>query len=197
MADSSSSGRRKRWFLPLFIVFILVSSAFGVFIGGFNSSPSPTSTVTVGNTEFSQQSDGRWTGTANGVSLTLSSPPAELSPFVSSVSFDAFSSAQKLYLSVDPSNSPYLALNDVYATLRNSPLPSVVLACSIEGPGCENLPIKTCLDAGSGVIVLSFASNNETTSTVNYTDGCYIFSGNSEALLQAADAFLLQLFGVI
>lgn len=183
--------------MPLFIVFILVSSAFGVFIGGFNSSSPPTDTVTVGNVEFSRQSDGRWTGAIKGISLVLSLSPRELSSLPLSVPLDTFSSAQKIYLSVDPSNSPYLVLNEVYANMRNSPLPPAVLACSMEGPGCENLPLKTCLDAGPGTVVLSFVSNNETTPTVNYNDGCYTFSGNSDALLQAADAFLLQLFGVI
>lgn len=197
MPDSSSSGRRKRWFLPLFIVFILVSSAFGVFFGGFNGSPPPTETVTVGSTEFSRQGDGRWSGTANGASLILSRSPSELSSFALSVPFDAFSSAQKIYLSIDPSNSPYLALNDVYTALKSSRLPPVVLACSADGPGCEDLPIKTCLDADPTVVVLSFVSNNETTPTVSSTGRCYTFSGNPDALLQAADTFLLQLFGVI
>ena len=79
LSKSNSGTKKKKWLLPFFIAFIMVSSMFAIVFSGFGNGGSSSSTdVDVGGVTFSQRLDGRWEAEFNGNLIFVSFQPFSL-----------------------------------------------------------------------------------------------------------------------
>ena len=103
----------------------------------------------------------------------------------------------KIYLTVMPGEQVQLPLQELYTNLKPF-TPNLFLACGQEGPGCENLPLKTCSDATSTSAVFFIRQDPDAEEpSLEGKDFCYTLSGKDERdLLFAIDKLLLQLYGL-
>lgn len=179
---------KKRLFLPLFLGFILIASAFGVMISGFGSGKQQK--VEYGGYNF-VNINGRWNVNLQGTTFSFAYNPAqvenlEITPFP----LAAFNSGAKVYITYDPSEYLSAGLTEMQTSLL--PLISVKAfrACTKDVAGCENLPIKTCIDAtGSEKIVVINQGDNLQTS---YESNCYTLSGPDLDLAKAFDKIVFD-----
>ncbi len=183
----------KKLFLPIFLAVILIMSAFGVFLGGFTEDSSPVSLggIQRDGATFTQQPNGRWDVKGEGFALTVQFGPDDLTD-VDDVDARALQQAQKVYLTHEGGKDYLSALADFYQNMRA--FVPVFLACVEDGPGCENLPLKTCADAGNGVVVTVVKIAEQP--RVSLERDCYTLEGDALFLNKAVDRLLLSFAGV-
>ena len=181
---------RRSWFLPLLLAFIFVMSIFGVVITGLTPDTALDLSVERGGYSFTPLADGRWSVALSGGTVLISASPDELDFSGFDVSLAPLYGANKVYVTHLPAvaSAPWGALtSSLQSFLFATP------ACTEDGPGCEQLPLKTCADASNGVIVIQLLEG-----AADYSlDGqCYTLRGDEASLLNMVDVFVLSYHGV-
>jgi len=162
-------------------------------LGGFSEDSSPVSPggIQRGGATFTQQPNGRWDVKGEGFALSIQFGPDELA-LVDPVHARALQQAQKVYLTHEGGKDYLNTLADFYQNMRA--FVPVFLACVEDGPGCENLPLKTCADAGNGVAVAVVKIAEQP--RVSLEGDCYTLEGEALFLNKAVDRLLLSFVGV-
>ena len=169
------------------------------------SSPQDTSVQDSSTQEYAgvlfKQQGTSWSASVNNKALLLRYNPLDVSSSFSEL-LDLFPlqtlfTASKIYLTVMPGEQVQLPLQELYTNLKPF-TPNLFLACGQEGPGCENLPLKTCSDATSTSAVFFIRQDPDAEEpSLEGKDFCYTLSGKDERdLLFAIDKLLLQLYGL-
>ncbi len=183
---------KRKLFLPIFIAVILVMSAFGVVFGGFSGEDAlPQGTVQMGDAQFALQPNGRWNVKINGRSLDVQTGPYELKEIQLPSDINDLINAQKIYISYEAGKNYLNTIPDFYNNIRT--MTTVTASCVADGPGCENLPLKTCQDAGNGVVVVELLQKEK--SGMTHEGNCYILEGDAESLNKMVDRLVLAYFG--
>jgi hypothetical protein len=200
--ERKQSLEKKKLFLPLFLASIMVFSAFAVVLSGYNSgSPDPTGSIEYKDALFLPQGGG-WLATLSGRQLFIRYSPLELEVVHAEADFSSLHTlltADKTYVSVTPGENVQVPLQEFYANLKPY-LPALFLACTEDGGGCEELPLKTCEDAGDGVSVLLFKEAaeglEEDSFSLDEKEGCMVLTGTELSLTHYVDKFLLSFYGL-
>lgn len=182
---------RAKLFLPIFIATILIMSTFGIILGGFSSEePTTPQGENIGGAYFSL-SQGRWVVQGSGYVLNLQYGPEALRA-VEAVDINPLRQVPKLYVSYKSGENTLSAVPDFYQNMKQ--FVQVTPACVEDGPGCEELPLKTCADADSsaGVVMLTLSSAQ----SVTQEGTCYSLQGDAEYLTKIIDRLLLAYVGV-
>jgi hypothetical protein len=201
-ADQQSHTSKKKLFLPIFLGSIMIFSVFAVIFSGppTDAPVQDSSTQEYAGVLFTQQGTS-WSASVNNKALMLRYNPLDVSssfPELDLTSLRTLFTAPKIYITMMPGEQVQLPLQELYTNLKPF-TPTLFLACSQEGPGCEDLPLKMCSDATSASAVF-FIRQNSNTASPSLTKGnefCYTLSGKDERdLLFAIDKLLLQLYGL-
>lgn len=190
---------KKKLFLPLFLGSIMIFSVFAIIFSSPNtSSPNDSSVLEYQGYTFRQQGTG-WSTSVNGRTLNLRYNPVDVSssfPDLDLSSLQNLFTASKIYLSFFPGEQIQLPLQELYNNLKPA-YPQLFLTCVTEGPGCTDLPIKTCADATSSTAVLLLQSDpSSSPPTMTGTAMCFTLKGNERDLVILIDKLLLALAGL-
>ena len=186
---------KKKLFVSIFIIFIMVSSTLGFILGFSSNDPINQQTEEYNGFEFTQHQTGRWLTQINGYQVALSNYPEDLEniPFPPLLSINDLNSANKIYLTYDHNRSISLVLSELqFITPHlNKPL---IQACTEDIKECEDLPLKKCDDATKTEKVIQLTLSNKTDS-ITYYDNCVLVEG--ENLLKPVDRLIWTLLGVM
>ena len=182
----------KKLFLPLFIAGIMIMSAFGVIFGGFSDTSSPAvDGTTIAGATFSQQPTGRWDVRGEGFALNLQYGPSDLET-LEKINAAPLRTAQKIYLSYQGGKDYLNTLPDFYQNMRSAI--TLSLACQEDGPGCEDLPLKTCADAKDDAVVVMVTIAEQPRAIQQ--GSCYQLEGDAQTLNKLIDHLILSYWGV-
>ena len=200
--SSTPSLQRKKLFLPLFLAGLMVFSVFAVVLSSFGPTPDDTTTITTTykGYEFTSTTSG-WTTTIKGQPFLIQSHPDTLQSFQAPELplLTPLLTAQKIYLSVPPEHALHTPLSVLYTNLRTRFNNNAFLACTADGEGCEDLPLKTCADATTTapVLVLDLAENDNTLPKMTIPHPhCYTFTAPSTTFMPLVNHFLFTLYTV-
>jgi hypothetical protein len=140
---------------------------------------------------FTPVADGRWNVVVNDMTLSLATSPDDLIFSELDVSFGSLNVAQKVYVTREP-NEAVVASNELYSLLRSSR--TTFPTCLKDGPGCEQLPLKTCSDARDRVVVIQLLLDDQRDFEVE--GACYTLRGDETSLIRMVDTFVLGSYGV-
>lgn len=74
------------------------------------------------------------------------------------------------------------------------------LACSEENENlshCSNLPIKSCDDANSEILIIKINSIENSTASINYKNYCIEISGQGIDLMRASEKIIFKSYGIM
>jgi len=180
---------KKNLFMGIFIIIILVLSTVG-FLATMNKDEREEYK---GHTLV--KSNEGWALYLEDTTLLLSYHPSELANLTipAFISLEELSTAEKIYISLDPNQNLYQPLRD-FSQIKMSQ--NLIPACYEELAGCENKPIKNCSDATPQNNVVIFKTGlNET--NINQDPNCLTIQGkNTLELTKAVDKLLLTILGL-
>lgn len=185
---------KRKLFLPLFIIGIMVLSMFGVVIGGLSQDENVEK---YNGISFIELGNG-YKFNVDGLDHNVYSFPKELEKFegsnIESLVRDlVVGKYNKVYL--DVSNGESLgAVNQVYTNLGGSGL--FVPSCTeefAEEERCAELPIKSCEGLEENNLFFSFEIGENLES---YENNCFEVSGNLNHLINVADYIVMKSLGV-
>ena len=174
----------------------MVFSAFAIILssyGGEDAPENPTSDYK--GYLFSSQYD-RWTATVNGRQLTMRYSPFELETLYTTLDLAPIIkllASNKAYLTIIPGERTKTPLQELYSNMKPY-YAQLFLACTKDGAGCENSPLKTCKDATTTVGVFILQEGEKVTLEGEGT--CYTLTGAEEDLIKIMDKLLLALHGI-
>ncbi len=176
----------KKLIVPLFIVFIMVFSIFGYMANKSDK----TEKIQYNDYKFIK-SDFGWVAYKDDNPILIQNNPLDLKEIQEpQITLQDINSAQKIYLTFNPEENLYQALNPFSQQI--SPLLSrFTQACTKDGPKCSNFPLKTCSDATDFIKVIQIQENNMT--KLEYINNCLIIQGKGENLTKAIDKLTLTL----
>ena len=179
----------KKLIIPLFIVFIMVFSIFG-----YMANRSDNSEKIEYNDYNFIKSDLGWITYKDDNPILIQNNPSDLEEISDTqITIQDLNSAQKIYLTFNPEEDLYYALNSF--TNQITPLiGNFIQACTKDVPKCSNLPLKTCSDATDLINVIQIQENSIT--NLEYTNNCLIIQGKGENLTKAIDKLTLVLNGI-
>tara|TARA_Y100000310_G_C20615344_1_gene780331 strand:+ start:615 stop:1223 length:609 start_codon:yes stop_codon:yes gene_type:complete len=191
-----------KYFLPLFVIFLFVGSMFGVMIGGISNDDG--SVLKYGDAVFKKTSRGTYSFKLSGADYEIFGEPETAEQILSDfpdLFFSEFAGASKIYLNrvneVDEVVENIDAfIYSLYTNLASSK--SLVFSCFSEYKGveeCKNLPLKSCEDAGNGVLFFDFSKSEE--NSIVYGGGCFSVSGSDYYLTTVVDVIVLKHLGVL
>ncbi|QQG38466.1 MAG: hypothetical protein HYS32_02555 [Candidatus Woesearchaeota archaeon] len=182
---------KKRVFLPIFIVVIMILSTLGFIIGYSDPQTQNQNKVDYKGFEFTRTEQGTLTGTVYGKQVILINEPSTLEDIPSDhLSLPNLQLAQKVYLTHNP-NKTDAKLPIALFEANIKPILKYSLACAEDVLGCEKLPLKTCKDASNSTVIIRLERTNETKITFN--NNCLTIQG--ENLIRPTERAILQLLG--
>lgn len=185
---------KKRFFLPLFLGFIMVLSTFAIIFSGPGDDSSQV--YKYKDTYFRKTNRG-WEASYQGQELVFQYGPEELAslfPDSNLKTFTALRSLEKIYISTLPGEQVQPAMRELYA--HGNSLPLLTFACVEDREECGDMPVKDCTAASDTTAVLILRLGNVTSLTSE--DHCSTLTGNSiEELVQLVDKGLLYFYGVL
>ena len=185
---------KRKLFVPLFIIGIMVLSMFGVVIGGLSQDENVEK---YNGISFVELGNG-YKFNVDGLDHNVYSFPQELERFEGSnverlVNDLVVGKYAKVYL--DISNGESLgAVNQVYTNLGGSGL--FVPSCTeefAEEERCKELPIKSCEELEENNLFFSFEIGENLES---YENNCFEVNGNLNHLINVADYVVMKSLGV-
>ena len=181
--------RLKKIILPIFIASIMVFSIFGYMA---NRSDNPEEAAY--NFLKFVKSDNGWLAYKDNKKIIIQTNPKDLKDIQEpKLTLQELNSAQKIYLSFNPEDNIYQALNSFVQQIKPL-LNTFTQACTKDVSKCSNLPLKTCSDATDIIKVIQIQENNQT--RLEYTNNCLIIQGKSEDLIKEMDKLTLILNGI-
>lgn len=189
------NNNKKRLILPIFLGFILIASTFGAIFYGFNNGQQGSQNVRYGDYVF-VPGNGMWSLKIGNNELIFAYNPLqvesiEITPFP----IEQFNSASKIYATYNPSGNLSTSIAELSGNMIATFTLPTFRACTIDVPGCENYPIKTCNDAAMTEKVL-LIEEAETFST-DYKDNCYSIKGSDDEIAMAIDKITYQNVGIM
>lgn len=140
------------------------------------------------NIEFVRDENNRWlVNNRNQITITVS--PTNLKE-QNIINIDELNSAEKIYLSLNPSqnlNRILLELNSLLPLLK----PKIVSSCYVDLSECNTLPIKTCKDATNLNKVILINLDNRT--NINYNNNCLEIKGDEKDIITFLDNLIVSL----
>lgn len=185
---------KRKLFVPLFIIGIMVLSMFGVVIGGLSQDENVEK---YNGISFVELGNG-YKFNVDGLDHNVYSFPQELERFEGSsverlVNDLVVGKYAKVYL--DISNGESLgAVNQVYTNLGGSGL--FVPSCTeefAEEERCKELPINSCEELEENNLFFSFEIGENLES---YENNCFEVNGNLNHLINVADYVVMKSLGV-
>lgn len=185
---------KRKLFVPLFIIGIMVLSMFGVVIGGLSQDENVEK---YNGISFVELGNG-YKFNVDGLDHNVYSFPKELERFEASsverlVNDLVVGKYAKVYL--DISNGESLgAVNQVYTNLGGSGL--FVPSCTeefAEEERCKELPINSCEELEENNLFFSFEIGENLES---YENNCFEVNGNLNHLINVADYVVMKSLGV-
>jgi len=185
---------KRKLFVPLFIIGIMVLSMFGVVIGGLSQDENVEK---YNGISFVELGNG-YKFNVDGLDHNVYSFPKELERFEGSnverlVNDLVVGKYAKVYL--DISNGESLgAVNQVYTNLGGSGL--FVPSCTeefAEEERCKELPINSCEELEENNLFFSFEIGENLES---YENNCFEVNGNLNHLINVADYVVMKSLGV-
>ncbi|MBT5112002.1 hypothetical protein HOM75_02670 [Candidatus Woesearchaeota archaeon] len=185
---------KRKLFVPLFIIGIMVLSMFGVVIGGLSQDENVEK---YNGISFVELGNG-YKFNVGGLDHNVYSFPQELERFEGSsverlVNDLVVGKYAKVYL--DISNGESLgAVNQVYTNLGGSGL--FVPSCTeefAEEERCKELPINSCEELEENNLFFSFEIGENLES---YENNCFEVNGNLNHLINVADYVVMKSLGV-
>lgn len=181
--------RLKKIILPIFIASIMVFSIFGYMANRENNPEEATY-----NTLKFVKSDAGWLAYKDNKKIIIQTNPKDLKDIQEpKITIQELNSAQKIYLTFNPEDNVYQALNSFVQQIKPL-LNTFTQACTKDVPKCFNLPLKTCPDATEFIRVIQIQENNQT--KLEYNNNCLIIQGSSEDLIKGMDKLTLILNGI-
>lgn len=185
---------KKRFIIASFIIFILISSTLGLIIGGYGNS-SGSSSYDYNGYKFRATNNGYITHIGN-TPFGLSYDPRSLGGIsLDSVSLGDLNSADKVYLSFNPNEVQGSIVSEFHSSITPFLRIPLVVVCSEDVEGCENLPIKTCEDAKENQKVIMILEDDNIGS--DYDGKCLVIKGSRDSLLRVVDGVIWKLLGVM
>lgn len=186
---------KKRLFVPIFIIAILVFSTIGFIFGYSTSDNSQQQTLRYNGFDFIQHDTGRWLTSAGNKQVALINHPQDLEyiSFPTFLSLNDLNSANKVYLTYDHNKDIALVLSE-FQFLKSYLNKPIIEACTIDIEQCNNKPLKTCDDATQQEKIIHLSLSNKT-ETITYYDNCIFIEG--ENILKPVDRFIWKLIGVM
>ena len=99
----------------------------------------------------------------------------------------------KIYISFNPNENLQASVQEFIKFIRFQS--NLIVACSVDIPGCDNIPVKTCKDADDKVGVVEFELSEKTEITTK--DTCISVKGTQTSIAMLADKIALTELGVI
>ncbi|MDP6642273.1 MAG: hypothetical protein QGF74_02765 [Candidatus Nanoarchaeia archaeon] len=99
----------------------------------------------------------------------------------------------KIYVSLHPNENLHPAAQEFtrFINFGNN----YVIACSEDGQGCEDIPIKTCEDATNTIGVIEFNFSNETKIITDNT--CVKVEGSQQSIIMLTNKIVLTELGIM
>jgi len=180
---------------------------FGYSVGGFIILLMVASALNMSNDEeekydyhglkFVKTDQGSWIAYQGSEPIQLLYHPQDLDNITLPDNVGLISYSPKIYLSTDDLKANGRVIG--YFKAKIGPNAGITdnqpYACTNDAPGCEELPLKSCLDAAQGQTgIVVFKRANET--KITYKDGCLTMEGSNEELPKAVDKIYLALKGI-
>lgn len=178
----------KKFILPLFIVFIMVFSIFGYMANRSDDSEK----IQYKGYKFIKTDQG-WVTYKDDKKIIIQNNPLDLEIQEPKITFQELSSAQKIYLTFNPEENLYQAINSFIQQIKPL-LGTFTQACTKDVSKCSDLPIKTCSDATDSIKIIQIQEKEPT--KLEYNNNCLIIQGKNEDLVKAIDKLTLILNGI-
>ncbi|MDP3916725.1 MAG: hypothetical protein Q8Q42_00365 [Nanoarchaeota archaeon] len=192
MARHERSGKKKL-FIPIFIITIMVLSVFGVMIGGLTQTQDA---VKYNGLTFILK-DGKYSFKSNGHNYNLLNSPLEVESFSEDLP-DMFMSDfksgvyERVYIDISDISAGD-ALSEIYTNLNGEI--NIGLSCMAgykDAEQCLELPIKSCGEAGNLIVSMKVSEEKES----SYSNGCIDLRGSLGYLIGVADVIVMDYAGV-
>jgi len=174
--------------ISIIIIFLMISSVLG-FISIRSSN---TETITYKDQKFKNIND-RWVTIINNQQISLTYSPETLTSTPTIISLNDLNSAQKIYITSNPTENTQLQQAELLSNLIPFLTPQLVQACTEDTPECANKPLKTCQNATQTVKVIQFKESDQ--NIITYQNNCLIIQGNQE-LIKKIDKQVLYILGL-
>lgn len=187
--ESSNRGKYLVGVLALFIISIMVFSVLSL------TSEDTEEKIKYKDQLFVKTNQG-WQTYINNQQYIFAYNPLELENITLPANFNInkLNSAQKLYLSFNPEEDIYLAMQEFYTLLKPLLTPKMQESCFIDIEKCSKLPLKTCEDATPDIKVILLKEDN--LSKIDYQYNCLTLQGDSENLIKNIDKLSLNFLGL-
>ena len=187
--EKSNRGKYLVGVLALFIISIMVFSVLSL------NSEDKEEKITYKDQLFVKTAQG-WQTYINNQQYSFAYNPLELENITLPANFNVnkLNSAQKIYLSLNPEEDIYLAMQEFYKLLKPLITPKMQESCFIDVERCAALPLKTCDSATPDVKVILIKQDN--LSKIDYQYNCLTIQGDSENLIKNIDKLSLNFFGL-
>lgn len=179
---------KKRLFMPLFIVFILVFSIFGIVIGSFSSS-NVSDKIEYEGYKFTFDGN-RWFTFKDKQRIESIFDPRELDYVYTGDLLNKIFNHKKIYLSMSPKVNLDVERNAFRQILASLTGVSVVNSCTVDEEGCEDLPLKDCQDSIFGeILVIKLEEGDE--DSIQEEASCVAIIGDSGHLIRIIEKIRL------
>lgn len=179
--------KKKKLFLPLFVVFLMVFSIFGAVIGSF-SSDNFVEKIEYEGYDFTY--DGTtWFTFKDKQRVESTVDPRLLDRVYTGELANKLVNHKKIYLSMDPNvglNVEREAFRRILIALTSS---SVINACPSDIVGCEDLPLKDCKDSVESEVLVIKIEKGEP--NIQEDASCVAIIGDSQHLIMVLEKIRL------
>lgn len=178
--------KKLRTWMAVFIVVIMAASTAGFAINfASNENEVKYNDIKFTATQYGWQPEG--------YDFYTSYLPQDVENFTFDGSFSYSDFSSKVYL-ISP---PYLQ-NSLMELLRALPMQNLQFACLEEDKNltyCDNVPIRSCMDANSEAGVIIVKESNE--SSISYNNYCLEIQGEEQDMQALSDRALFEAYDII
>ena len=191
------NSNKSKILISIIIIFLMITSVLG-----FISLSSTSTKINYKGLKF-KNIDDRWIAIINNqqiinavvfVIISLAFSPEELPNNPTIISLNDLNSAQKIYVTSNPTENTQQAQIEFFNNLMPFLSPILIQACTEDIPQCSEKPLKTCQDATPTTKIILFKESNQT--LINYQNNCLTIQGKGQDLIKKIDSLVLYILGL-
>ena len=182
------NSNKSKILISIIIIFLMITSVLG-----FISLSSTSTKINYKGLKF-KNIDDRWIAIVNNQQISLAFSPEELPNNPTIISLNDLNSAQKIYVTSNPTENTQQAQIEFFNNLMPFLSPILIQACTEDIPQCSEKPLKTCQDATPTTKIILFKESNQT--LINYQDNCLTIQGKGQDLIKKIDSLVLYILGL-
>jgi hypothetical protein len=182
--------RRKKFFIGLFLVAVMVMSGFGIYLSGQDA----YGTFFFNDLKFEVQ-DNVYVTKINDRQIYFYNPPSTLQIYnVTPIIPNVLKNAQVIVQTFDPESEELIVIDRIRFELSQL-LDKQTANTVIKPSDIYNLPVYTCVNATFEAPVIYYNVSN--TTSIEYDNNCIIINAKSLEFLKMRDLLLYHYYGVL